>query len=192
MTQDSQQDRRATRRGVLLGVGVAGIGVLAGCSTQAMPYDSNEAGTEIVTGNGDIPVSPSGSASASPVSTPAAAPSASPSAKKAATKTTASGGGSEVNGTLLADVSEIPVGEGKIFTAKKVVVTQPVAGEYKAFSAVCTHAGCVLDKIEDGKIYCPCHGAVFKVSNGAPVAGPTSVPLAAEKISVQDGKISLQ
>src|SRR5207247_11149368 len=37
--------RRPSRRGVLVGVGLAGVGgVLAGCSTAAVPYDANEAG----------------------------------------------------------------------------------------------------------------------------------------------------
>src|ERR1700748_597331 len=39
------RDPRPTRRGVLLGVGLAGLGgALAGCSTVAVPYDANEAG----------------------------------------------------------------------------------------------------------------------------------------------------
>ena len=41
----ARQDPRLTRRGVLLGVGLAGLGgALAGCSTTAVPYDANEAG----------------------------------------------------------------------------------------------------------------------------------------------------
>jgi len=192
MTQEPQQHQSATRRGVLLGVGVAGLGALAGCSTKAIPYDSNEAGTEIVTGSGDIPVSPAAAAATAAAAASTPAPAASPTTEKT-TKTTASdSGGSEVKGTLLADVSEIPVGEGKIFAAEKVVVTQPVKGEIRAFSAVCTHVGCILDKVEGGKIYCPCHGAVFKVSNGVPVAGPTSVPLPEKKVALEGDKIVLQ
>ena len=42
----------------------------------------------------------------------------------------------------------MPVGGGKIFAAEKVVVTQPTEGDFKAFSAVCTHQGCVVAKIE--------------------------------------------
>jgi Rieske Fe-S protein len=50
MTEESQQDQRATRRGVLLGVGLAGMGgVLAGCSTAAVPYGANEAGQQAAT-----------------------------------------------------------------------------------------------------------------------------------------------
>src|ERR1700749_4596938 len=41
----AERDPRLTRRGVLLGVGLAGLGgVLAGCSTAAVAYDANEAG----------------------------------------------------------------------------------------------------------------------------------------------------
>ena len=47
------RDPRPTRRGVLLGVGLVGLGgVLAGCSTAAVPYDANEAG---VPPNGPAP-----------------------------------------------------------------------------------------------------------------------------------------
>jgi Rieske Fe-S protein len=190
MTQKPQQDKNASRRGVLLGAGVAGIGALTGCSTAFVPYDAGEDGKpEDAVGMAATRSHDAAAGIATAGSSSAPSPPASASEK---TKTTASGDGPTVNGTLLADVSEIPVGEGKIFAAAKVVVTQPAAGDYKAFSAVCTHVGCILDKVEGGKIYCPCHGAVFKVSDGVPVAGPTSVPLPAKKIAVTDGKIVLQ
>src|SRR5208337_3321337 len=42
---DAQRHPCPTRRGALLGVGLAGLGgALAGCSTAAVPYDANEAG----------------------------------------------------------------------------------------------------------------------------------------------------
>jgi len=189
MTEKPQQDKHASRRVVLLGVGVAGIGALAGCSTAFVPYDANEAGKPddeagvVATESHDAGA---GTANASP----SASPSPSPSASKKA-KTTAAGDGSSADGTLLGYVSEIPVGEGKIFAAEKVVVTQPTQGQYQAYSAVCTHLGCILDKVSDGKIYCPCHGAIFNVANGAAIAGPTSIPLTAARITVADGKITL-
>ena len=42
--------------------------------------------------------------------------------------------------------AEIPVGGGKVFEALKVVVTQPTAGDFKAFSAVCTHQACTVGR----------------------------------------------
>jgi Rieske Fe-S protein len=97
-----------------------------------------------------------------------------------------------VTGTLLAMTSEIPVGGGKVFTGPKVVVTQPVAGQFKAFSAVCTHVGCVCNVVAGGTINCPCHGATFKISDGSVVAGPATSPLPARTIAVSGGKILLQ
>jgi Rieske Fe-S protein len=187
MTEQPQRDKRASRRGVLLGAGVVGLGTLAGCSTAFVPYDANEAGKPDDAAGVAATESHDDAEGIKPSSSPT--PSSSPSATTKPAKTTASGGGS---GTLLADVSAIPLGEGKIFTAEKVVVTQPSSGVYKAFSAVCTHAGCILDKVVDGNIYCPCHGAIFSVTNGAPVAGPTSIPLPAKKITVADGQITLE
>ena len=55
--------------------------------------------------------------------------------------------------------SEVPVGGGKIFAADKVVVTQPTEGDFKAFSAVCTHQGCVVAEIKGEDIDCTCHGS---------------------------------
>ena len=68
--------------------------------------------------------------------------------------------------------SEVPVGGGKIFTADKVVVTQPTAGEFKAFSAMCTHQGCPVSKIEGNEIDCTCHGSKFSIADGSVHEGP--------------------
>jgi Rieske Fe-S protein len=100
----------------------------------------------------------------------------------------AAGGGMN---TALGVTSEVPVGGGKIFTSAKVVVTQPSAGEYKAFSAVCTHAQCIVDQVADGTIDCPCHGSKFSAKDGSVITGPASNPLPSQKISVSSGKISL-
>jgi Rieske Fe-S protein len=167
MSHESQQDQRATRRGVLLGVGIAGIGcALAGCSTAAVPYDADEAG-----------VAPGQQA-------PAA--SSAPAAGQAA----AQGSGNAI-GTLLGQVTDIPVGGGKVFTAQKVVVTQPAKGDFKAFSAVCTHVGCVCNVVANGTINCPCHGSEFKITTGAVVTGPAPTALPARTIAISDGKIYL-
>jgi len=91
----------------------------------------------------------------------------------------------------LAATSEIPVGSGKIFTSEKVVVTQPVSGDFKAFSAVCTHMGCIVNQISDGTIDCPCHGSQFSIKDGSVVGGPAPSPLAAEAIKVSGTSIIL-
>src|SRR5690348_3630109 len=60
-------------------------------------------------------------------------------------------------GSALAKTSDIPEGGGKIFKDSGVVVTQPTAGEFKAFSSKCTHQGCAVSGITNGVITCPCH-----------------------------------
>ncbi|MFF5392625.1 Rieske (2Fe-2S) protein [Streptomyces sp. NPDC013012] len=97
----------------------------------------------------------------------------------------------EDDGEALARTSEIPVGGGAVFPEEKVVVTQPTAGEFKAFSAVCTHQGCLVNKVADGTIDCPCHGSKFRVADGSVVTGPATRPLPAERIDVSGGTITL-
>jgi Rieske Fe-S protein len=178
MTDESQQHQCATRRCVLLGAGVLGVaGVLTACSTAAVPYDANDAGQA-----------------------PAAAPSSTGDGMAAQPSSSASAMGGSANGgaksggpmgTLLGMAADVPVGSGKVFTAAKVVVTQPAKGEFKAFSAVCTHVGCLCNQVADGTINCPCHGSKFKITDGSVVAGPAPAPLAAAKITVSGGKILL-
>ena len=178
-----ERDPRPTRRGVLLGVGLAGLGgALAGCSTAAVPYDASEAG---VPPNGQAPGGMPGSGAMTSQAAPGsrATPSRSaPARKKAEPKLT---------GTVLGATSDIPVGGGAIYTAAKVVVTQPASGQYKAFSAVCTHVGCIVNKVTNGTIDCPCHGSEFKITNGAVVTGPAPSPLPARPIKIVDGHVIL-
>ncbi|MGW4225471.1 Rieske (2Fe-2S) protein [Streptomyces bauhiniae] len=95
------------------------------------------------------------------------------------------------DGQALGSVSEIPEGGGKIFTEEKVVVTQPKKGEYKAFSAVCTHQGCTLNKVADGTVDCPCHGSKFRISDGSVAHGPATEALAAKEIMVHGNTVHL-
>ncbi|MFE6845339.1 Rieske (2Fe-2S) protein [Streptomyces sp. NPDC057686] len=94
-------------------------------------------------------------------------------------------------GQALAQTSDIPVGGGKVFKDQKVVVTQPMAGQFKAFSATCTHQGCSVATVKDGNIVCPCHQSLFKIADGTVAGGPATRPLAAAKISVEGDKITL-
>jgi Rieske Fe-S protein len=75
-------------------------------------------------------------------------------------------------GEALTSTSHVPVGGGVVLPEQKVVVTQPADGEFKAFTAVCTHMGCVVAAVSDGTINCGCHGSQFSIENGANVSGP--------------------
>ncbi len=94
-------------------------------------------------------------------------------------------------GTELGPAADIPVGGGKVFADKQVVVTQPAAGTFAAFSAVCTHQGCTVDAVADGTINCPCHGSKFKIDDGSVANGPASQPLPKKAVTVTGGKVTL-
>ncbi|MBV9382040.1 MAG: Rieske (2Fe-2S) protein [Streptosporangiaceae bacterium] len=87
--------------------------------------------------------------------------------------------------------SEIPEGGGRVFAAAKVVVTQPARGDYKAFSAICTHMQCTVDQVSNGTIQCPCHGSAFSISDGHVVSGPAPSPLPGKSIDIRNGTIIL-
>lgn len=95
-------------------------------------------------------------------------------------------GSSTPAGEVLAATSDVPVGSGTI--VGEVVVTQPAAGEFRAFSAVCTHTGCLVNKVADGTIDCPCHGSRFSL-DGAVVNGPAEKPLTPVAVRVQGDSV---
>jgi Rieske Fe-S protein len=102
-----------------------------------------------------------------------------------------SGGGTAGTPGVLGSTSEIPVGGGKVFDGKNVVVTQPVRGEFVAFSAVCTHQGCSVATVLDGTINCPCHGSRFSIKDGSVAGGPAPKPLSKVQITVDGTSIKL-
>src|SRR5687767_4758617 len=75
--------------------------------------------------------------------------------------------------SVLATKADIPVGGGKIFKdGGGVVVTQPEAGQFKAFSSICTHQSCVVTDVAAEGINCRCHGSVFSSTDGSVKNGP--------------------
>ena len=90
---------------------------------------------------------------------------------------------------VLAKTSDIPVGGGKVLTARKIVITQPQAGTFHAFTAICTHQGCIVNAVSGGTINCPCHGSEYSIVTGSVVRGPAPLPLAAVSLLVQGTSI---
>ena len=174
MTQEPQKDSQATRRGMLAGVGLVGLaGAITACSSSASSSSSAAA---------------AGGGAATAAAPTTAAPTT---AGTGAASGGGSGSGSSAS-SALTTTSKIPVGGGMIFTAAKVVVTQPTSGDFKAFSAVCTHMGCIVNQISGGDIICPCHGSHYSVKTGDVVSGPAPRPLPAEKIKVTGDNIFLE
>ncbi|MGV9291953.1 Rieske (2Fe-2S) protein [Streptomyces sp. NPDC003719] len=102
---------------------------------------------------------------------------------------TAAGG--ENAGAAVAATADIPEGGGKVLADRKIVVTQPTAGEFKAFSATCTHQGCAVKDVADGVIHCPCHNSTFSITDGSVRGGPATKPLPAVPITVSGDSIEL-
>src|SRR4051794_2728452 len=69
------------------------------------------------------------------------------------------------SGTALATTDEVPVGGGIVLSDEGVVLTQPTAGVFKAFAAVCTHQGAALDAVGSDGIECPLHGSRFSIAD---------------------------
>jgi Rieske Fe-S protein len=163
VTQEPQTDSSATRRGMLAGVGLVGLaGVVTACGAGSSSSSSASGGT--------APAAPAAGASSA----------------------AGSGGSAAGAASALTTTSKVPVGGGEIITASKVVVTQPTKGEFKAFSAICTHMGCTVSQVSNGTIDCPCHGSQYNITTGAVVAGPAPRPLPAKQIKVSGDSIFLE
>ena len=104
--------------------------------------------------------------------------------------TSAGGGGATSQAGGLAKTSEIPVGGGKIFADAQTVVTQPEAGQFKAFTSICTHQQCPVADVTD-TINCKCHGSKFSITDGSVVNPPAQRPLAAKTVTVDGDTISV-
>jgi Rieske Fe-S protein len=162
MADTSRISGPPTRRTVVAGVGAAGLAAaLVACG------DSNS-----TSGSGTVTTPPTEGGSAS-------------------SSSAADGTGGASGSAALAKTSDIPEGGGKVFSDQKIVVTQPTSGEFKAFSAVCTHQGCLVNAVADGTINCPCHGSKFKIADGSVATGPATQPLAAADIKVSGDSVTL-
>jgi len=100
-------------------------------------------------------------------------------------------GAAGAGANAVAAVADVPVGGGIVLAAQDLVVTQPVAGTFKGFSATCTHQGCKVAEVKGGTINCPCHGSKFAVADGSPAAGPATKPLPEKAVTVQGSSVVL-
>lgn len=158
-----------SRRSLLRAAGVGGAVIAVGAAAAACSTSSNG--------------SPS-----SPVSASSAGGATAPTSAAATGATGATGGG---NGSALWATSQIPLKGGMINGSADggIVVTQPSAGEYKAFTSVCTHMQCTVGSVSNNVITCPCHGSEYSAVDGSVINGPAPKPLAAKNITVSGGNI---
>jgi thiosulfate dehydrogenase [quinone] large subunit len=155
--------------GALLGGIVAGLGRVFATTAQG---GSNPAGLGTTTSN-----------------TPGRTSSSTPGSSSTPASTMSSGA---QKGTRLGLASAVPVGGAASFTdpaqGVPAFVVQPTRGTFRAFSAVCTHAGCPVQfDGQNDAFVCPCHGSVFNASTGAVIQGPAPSPLQRIPITLGPG-----
>ena len=167
---DTAMNRRTVLRAAGVGgAGVAGAAALAACGGSTTPTTT----------------APSTTTSASTTSS-ASSTSSSASASASAT---GSASAAAPSGTPV-KTADVPVGGGVINASGLFVVTQPSAGQFKAFSAVCTHMGCTVNKVASGMIDCPCHQSQFDISTGTPTSSSQAKsPLPAKTATVSGDSV---
>jgi Rieske Fe-S protein len=94
-------------------------------------------------------------------------------------------------GEVLGPLDQVTVGSGVVYDGPKVVVTQPVEGDIRGFTAVCPHQGCLVSEVTNNEILCPCHGSLFSAEDGAVITGPATTGLAPVTVSVTDNQVVL-
>ena len=117
--------------------------------------------------------------------TPAASPSGASSEPSTASSSPPAMDGAEA----LTSTADVPVGGGVIIADEKVVVTQPTAGSFKAFSSTCTHQGCQVTSISGDRIACQCHGSSYSIVDGSVKGGPAPRPLPKVAIKVEGDEV---
>lgn len=161
MDRQSVLDRRTA---VACALGVAALGAVAACGGGGTsPVPASDATATVDPG---VPIPPT-------------------------TEQTAAGGaGVGAAGTKLGPATDVPVGGGVVYQDLEIVVTQPEAGRFDGLSAVCTHTGCIVDRVANGLIECPCHGSRYRL-DGTVARGPAPRALTQRPVTVVDGTIVL-
>jgi len=98
-------------------------------------------------------------------------------------------GGAGDTGPRTVPVAQVPVGSAIVVGT--VVVSQPTQGAFKAFSAVCTHEGCLVSRVDRDTVQCPCHGSLFSTVDGSALRGPAVAPLAPRDVTVSGDSVTV-
>jgi len=102
-----------------------------------------------------------------------------------------------VAGTAIGNAADVAVGSFAEFTiptsGEPGIVLQPQAGEFKAFNAVCPHAGCTVTYMtSNDQLVCPCHASIFNPDNGDLISGPAFTGLTELNVVERNGQLYLE
>jgi thiosulfate dehydrogenase (quinone) large subunit len=165
--------------GLVTGGLVAAIGRLVGGSQQ-----STSAGPPI------------GRGATSSTSSPGTSTPTTGGTSETTTSTTAKSSGAVTpKGVRIGAASAVPVGGAASFTDPKegvpAFVVQIRSGDFRAFSAICPHAGCQVQFFQQSDLFiCPCHGSTFSGSTGAVERGPAATGLSTIAVALgQNGQL---
>jgi cytochrome b6-f complex iron-sulfur subunit len=95
------------------------------------------------------------------------------------------------NSVVAAKVGQLKNNNGKVFRfgSEPAILIHLTSGQYRAFSAVCTHLGCTVQYRSDLQmIWCPCHNGMYNLT-GRNVSGPPPRPLQEYGVHVQGDDI---
>lgn len=169
---DGADGARPDRRAVLRGISAMGLAAFA------VPLIDSKAGAATTApGTAQLTESP--------------APKPKPKNKKKKNKKPpAEGKLVKASDTPLGTTDQVPVNGGMLFESDEYVVTQPEAGKFVGFDALCTHEGCPVDVFDTpNTMSCSCHGAQFDAKSGKVKAGPARKPLPKKPIIVEGNNI---
>jgi Rieske Fe-S protein len=98
---------------------------------------------------------------------------------------------SSSSSVVAAKVAELKPNQGRIFRfgTKPGLLIETLSGEYRAFSAICTHLDCTVQYRPDEQlIWCACHNGRYDLT-GKNISGPPPRPLEEFKVNVRGDEI---
>ncbi|AKK07358.1 ferredoxin subunit of nitrite reductase and ring-hydroxylating dioxygenase [Corynebacterium mustelae] len=79
--------------------------------------------------------------------------------------------------------TDVPVGSAVI--DGDIIIAQPVAGEYKAYSSICPHQGYPITQVTGSAVRCTRHGSTFDIVDGSVIDGPSRDGLRPRKVTLE-------
>lgn len=98
--------------------------------------------------------------------------------------------------TRAVELAQLPPGDSVQLAvgAHQVLIHRESNDTIHAFSAVCTHQGCIVGVNNDvnAPFVCPCHSSTFDKVTGEAVAGPAQLPLTRHNTVIEHGWVLVE